>query len=276
MLTLVATPIGNLRDISERARQVLSSCEIVLCEDTRHTGLLFHSLGLTTPRFMSLHKFNEASREDEIIELLRSGKEIAVVCDAGTPAIADPGSHLVARCHREHLSVSAVPGPCAFATAFALSGATCTQMQFLGFLPKSTEQLVEQLRAMHRYPGASVVYESPHRLQATVACAAGIDGSWELVMVRELTKVHEEIVRCSAADLSERLMDREVKGECVVVFLPCPLPPPPSSDELLAAVHSARDTFGCSLKEAVEVVAKHYDLSQRQLYQVCIQSSGTQ
>ena len=270
MLILVATPIGNLGDISERARSIFSSCDLVLCEDTRHTGLLFQSLQIVPPKLLSLHKFNEASREEEILSLLREEKRVALVSDAGTPGIADPGMALVARCHREGIPVSIIPGPCAFAAAYALSGDMSEKMQFLGFLPKHKEELMTGLREMYRYSGSSVVYESPHRIQETVALAASVDGSWEIVLVRELTKIYEEVVRLPAVKLLDHLSGRTIKGECVLVFLPCPHATRPSDDELIAEVVSVRERFSCALKEAVDVVSKHHHLPLRELYQLCV------
>lgn len=273
LLIIVATPIGNLGDISERARSALASCDCVLCEDTRHTGLLFQSLHIHPPRLISLHRFNEASREEEIIALLREEKNVVLVSDAGTPGIADPGMALIARCHREKISVTAIPGPCAFATAYALSGALCDTMQFLGFLPKPKEERMAKLVEMYRYHGASVVYESPNRVKETIDSAVLIDPSWEIVLVRELTKIHEEVVRLASKELQDRLEKRSIKGECALVFLPCHNAPLPPNDQLLEEITSVRTRFSCSLKEAVEVVSKHHRLPQRELYQLCIGKS---
>ena len=271
MLILIATPIGNLRDLSDRAREALASCDLLCCEDTRHTGLLLKTLQIEPPKLLSLHKFNESSREDEVISLLQSGKNVGLVSDAGTPAIADPGAALVARCHRENLPVTAIPGPCAFATAYALSGATGSQMQFLGFLPKGHKERDEVLLQMARYDGVSVVYESPHRVLETVSCAAKIEDTWEIVLVRELTKVYEEVVRLPAKALASRLGAQTVKGECVLVFLPCPQVIKPSDEQLLCEVRVIQKSGECSLKEAIEVVAAQYRLSRRDLYQLCIE-----
>lgn len=270
LLIIVATPIGNLGDISERARSVLASCDCVLCEDTRHTGLLFQSLHITPPRLMSLHRFNEASREESVIGLLLEEKNVVLVSDAGMPGIADPGMALIARCHHEKIPVTAIPGPCAFATAYALSGALCDKMQFLGFLPKPKEECMSELREMYRYPGASVVYESPHRVQETIEHAVAIDPSWEIVLVRELTKVYEEVVRLPAQQLAERLRERTMKGECTLVFLPCRDASRPPDDQLVGEVSSVRSQFSCTLKEAIEVVSKNHRLPQRELYQLCV------
>ena len=270
MLILIATPIGNLKDLSKRARDALASCDVLCCEDTRHTGLLLQALQISPKKLLSLHKFNEAHREDELIARLRAGEDVGVVSDAGTPAIADPGAALVARCLQEKIPVTAIPGPCAFATAFALSGAPCSQMQFLGFLPKGRGELEKALIQMAQYEGASVVYESPNRVHQTVSCAAALEASWEIVLVRELTKVYEEVVRLPAIELASCLGDREVKGECSLVFLPCPRGARPTDEQLLREIHAAQKTGECSMKEAIEVVASLHRLSRRDLYNLAV------
>lgn len=271
MLVLIATPIGNLADISERARSELSSSDVVLCEDTRRTGLLFQALSLSTPPLMSLHRFNEASRADEIIQLLKQGKKIALVSDAGTPAISDPGAALVARCHQEGLAVSAVPGPCAFATAYALSGASTLKMQFLGFLPKRDGDKRSVMRGMLEYDGASLVYESPQRVLESIAVAAQLEPLWEIVLVRELTKIYESVIRATAKDLCERLKSSAgLRGECTLVFLKAATRGAISEEALVEQVASVRGRFSCSLKEAVELVAKAVGVPCRSLYQACI------
>ena len=274
MLILIATPIGNLEDLSERARAALASCDCLCCEDTRHTGLLLQALKIPPPRLISLHKFNEAHRENTLIALLQSGKIVGLVSDAGMPAIADPGAALVERCHREGLPVTAIPGPCAFATAYALSGALCERMQFLGFLPKKRLERKKALAQIAQYEGATVVYESPSRLQETVACAAALDGSWEMVLVRELTKVHEEVVRLPAKELAAKLGRREIKGECSLVFLPCQKKEKPSDEQLLCEIQAAQKAGKCSMKEAIEVVAGQYRLSRRELYRLAVSESN--
>jgi 16S rRNA (cytidine1402-2'-O)-methyltransferase len=144
-------------------------------------------------------------------------------------------------------------------------------MQFLGFLPKGHKEREEVLSQMAQYDGASVVYESPNRLQETISCAVAIEESWEIVLVRELTKIHEEVVRLPAKELASRLGDRTVKGECVLVFLPCPRVVRPSDEQLLSEVRTVQKSGTCSLKEAIEVVAAQYRLSRRDLYQLCIE-----
>lgn len=253
-------------DLSPRAKQALQQCEVLLCEDTRHTGQLLSLAGIEKPRLLSLHKFNEAQREEEILEILRGGKFVGLVSDAGTPAIADPGSRLVERCHTEGIPVSIVPGPCAFVAAYALSGFAQESFQFLGFLPKTKAERKKVLDRMKEYPGVSIVYESPYRVKDTLA---EVDPSWEVVLVRELTKIHEEVLRAPAGDLLQRLGEREVKGECVLLFSPTKTSVPPLQD-LVGQVHHIRESFSCSVKEAIEVVAKTHGVSQKELYRMIV------
>jgi len=270
VLSLIATPIGNLRDISERAQEALSSCDLLLCEDTRHTSKLFHALNIKSPKRESLHKFNEASREDEVIALLKGGSHVALVSDAGTPGICDPGSALVARCHKEKIPVTIIPGPCAFASAYALSGAISERVQFVGFLPKKEKERRGLLQELITYPGTSVAYESPNRLKETLRCAADIAPAWQITLVRELTKIHEEVLSMDAETLSQSL--DSVRGECTLVFHGFSQQSVPSDEELISQVRATRSSFSCSLKEAVEIVAHNNKISQRTLYQLCIQT----
>jgi 16S rRNA (cytidine1402-2'-O)-methyltransferase len=219
---------------------------------------------------ISLHRFNEASREDDIVSLLKDEKRIVLVSDAGLPCVADPGMALIARCHQEKIPVTAIPGPCAFATAYALSGAVCERMQFLGFLPKQSEDLSSLLTEMYQYPGASVAYESPHRVKETIDQAVTIDPSWEIVLVRELTKVYEEVVRLTSREMQGLLQERMIKGECTLVFLPCQNISRPTDDQLIKEVSSVRAEFSCTLKEAIDIVSKTHHLPQREVYRLCI------
>lgn len=265
MLLLIATPIGNMGDISCRAKEALASCDLLLCEDTRHTGQFLHALGIDFCRLKSLHKFNEAQREEEVLLLLREGKKVGLVSDAGTPGIADPGARLVALCHQEGICVSIIPGACAFASAYALSGLEDCKVQFLGFAPKTSKERDSLFARMREYDGASVVYESPKRVCELISEAEKIDETWEILFVRELTKVHEEVVKKKVSELAKMLSGRDLKGECVLVFYPCVIEKP-SLDELAEQVGTIRDSFCCSVKEAIEVVAKQYGVSQNELY----------
>ncbi len=268
MLFLIATPIGNLADLSPRAKEALSSCDLLLCEDTRHSAKLFQALEIKSPKKMSLHKFNEASREEEILSLLKEGAHVALVSDAGTPGISDPGSALVARCHEEDILVTIIPGPCAFASAYALSGSLSERVQFVGFLPKKEKERRALLQELLLYPGASVCYESPKRVKETLFFAAEIAPSWRITFVRELTKLHEEVLSMDAQSLHDSL--ENIRGECTLVFHLYAQESSVSDEALIEQVRATRASFSCSLKEAVELVAHQNKVSQRTLYQLCI------
>ena len=274
VLLLISTPIGNLGDISERARGALSSCDILICEDTRHTGSLLKSLHICAKKLLSFHRGNESREEDLIIRWLQEGKIVGVVSDAGTPCISDPGSRLVARCHRERITVSIIPGPCAFASAYALSGVMEGRVQFLGFLPKPKKERMTALAEALSYSGATVVYESPFRLIETLTMAQELYPAWKVTLVRELTKLHEEVRTCVIGDLVEMLLEKGVKGECCLVFHPAERQRL-SDVELVKKIAVVRKAHGCSLKEAVELVSRDVGVSQRELYRLACEEKDS-
>lgn len=275
MLVLIATPLGNLSDISKRAIHELSSADCLLCEDTRHTGILLSAMGIAPPKLQSLHRFNEKFREEEVLTLLKDGKKVALVSDAGMPGISDPGAYLVDCCHKEGIPVSVIPGPSAFVSAFAVSGAIDVPLQFVGFLPKADGELSSMIHQIALYQGATAAYESPNRLLHVLKTICAFDPAWEIVVVRELTKIHEEIIRRPADQLVAHFEKQAVKGECVVVFMPRLKECQKTDRELLEEIGSVRQRFSCSLKEAVELVASTHNLSKRDLYQLCISDLST-
>jgi 16S rRNA (cytidine1402-2'-O)-methyltransferase len=255
-------------DLSPRAKEAIQQCDLLLCEDTRHTGQLLHLAGISARQLWSFHKFNEAEKEEHVLQELRAGKVVGLVSDAGTPGIADPGARLVNRCHEEGIQVSTIPGPCAFVAAYALSGYMEEAFQFFGFLPKTKAERRKIFDKMREYPGASIVYESPYRIKETLS---ELDPEWNVVMVRELTKIHEQVVRAQASELLDQLKDKEVKGECVLIILPSKKEKP-SSDVLIQEVHHIRESFSCSVKEAIEAVAKAQGVSQKELYRLILRA----
>jgi 16S rRNA (cytidine1402-2'-O)-methyltransferase len=271
VLILIPTPLGNLTDISERVKRELTSVDYLLTEDTRHTAHLFSALCLTPPQMFSLHKFNEAARLSEIVSLLKEGKKVGLVSDAGMPGISDPGALLVALCHKEKIPVSVLPGPSAFVCAFAVSGIVELPFQFLGFLPKADGELSEKLSFIREYPGSSVAYESPHRFVRLLEKISSIDPHWEIVIVRELSKIHEEIIRSPAEELLAYFAAKEVKGEIVVVFTKIEKKQQLGAAELVQQVKNTRERFSCSVKEAVEIVASMNNCSKREVYQLCLE-----
>lgn len=219
-LHVVATPIGNLSDLSPRARAVLASVDLVAAEDTRHSGQLLQQFGIQA-RMVALHEHNEAQASGQLLERLRSGASVALVSDAGTPAISDPGARLVALAHAHGIPVVAVAGPSALAAALSVAGLDALPVCFHGFLPPKAKARREALAALAAQPGTLVFYEAPHRIEETVAdLAAILDGDRALVLARELTKRFESVHRCRLADAPAWLAgdaDRR-RGEFVLVL----------------------------------------------------------
>ena len=215
-LYLCPTPIGNLGDISQRTLETLRAVDLVAAEDTRNTGLLLARYEIKVP-LISYHQHNEKQRSQELIERLQQGAQIALVTDAGMPAISDPGQVLVRRCHEAGVSVTALPGPCAFVTALALSGLDSRRFVFEGFLPvgkKERRQVLEDLRTARR---TMIFYEAPHRVKETLKTMAEVAGDRPAAAVRELTKKFEEIKLMKLADLAAYYEENEPRGEYVLL-----------------------------------------------------------
>ena len=217
MLSLISTPIGNLKDITQRALEKLSSCDYILCEDTRRTRILLNHYGIKTP-LKSFHKFSEAKKEGLIIDELQEGKMIALVSDAGTPAIADPGVRLVMRCRQEGIEVETIPGPCALIAAVSISGFATHRFQFVGFLPRKSGQLKKQLEEILAYEGTTICYESPYRLVKVLQALAEIDPEKEVAVARELTKKFEELYKGPCKKILEHYSNKPPKGEIVLIL----------------------------------------------------------
>jgi 16S rRNA (cytidine1402-2'-O)-methyltransferase len=215
-LYLVGTPIGNLADLSDRARQILSSVDLVACEDTRRTGRLLAAFGIQT-RLLSLFEGNERERVPELVRELRSGVRVAVVSDAGMPGLSDPGYRLVAACVEEAIPVDVVPGPSAAVAALVVSGLPTDRFVFEGFLPRSGRARAARLAALSEESRTIVLFESPRRVAATLADLREVVGERRAVLARELTKLHQEILRGTVSSLLEEISGRELKGEIVLV-----------------------------------------------------------
>jgi 16S rRNA (cytidine1402-2'-O)-methyltransferase len=218
-LYLVATPIGNLEDITLRALRTLRECDIIAAEDTRRTGLLLKHLGVAKPQ-ISYHQFNEARRSEEILERLRRGEKVALVSDAGTPGISDPGVRVVQAVVAAGLRVESVPGPCALIAGLTASGLPTEEFHFLGFLPHKSGARLRQLQALRTVPGALVLYESPFRIRRLIDELIEVFPHRHVVVARELTKRFEEYCRGLPRDLLDRWGQRPPKGEFVVLIAP--------------------------------------------------------
>jgi len=217
-LYLVATPIGNLGDLSSRAREVLGQVDAILAEDTRRTRALLHAMGLRKP-LLSYHAHSSGDRTAEALVRLKEGRRLALVSDAGTPAISDPGQELVAACAREDIPVSIVPGPCAAIAALAVSGLDTSRFVFEGFLPRAGRNRRDRLAVLAREERTWVLHEAPHRLERLLAdlSAAGL-GDRRLALCRELTKRYEEISRMTVDQAVRHLGEIPARGEYVLVL----------------------------------------------------------
>ena len=215
-LYLIATPIGNLEDITLRALRTLKECDVVAAEDTRRTGQLLRHFQISKP-LLSYFQFNEAKRSEEIIARLRGGQTVALVTDAGSPGISDPGERVVKAVLAAGLRVEVVPGPCALIAALTGSGLPADEFHFIGFLPHRSGQRRKQLEACRSFPGTLVLYESPFRVEKLLTELAEVFPDRQVVLARELTKKFEEFRRGTAAQLLEEVRKRPVKGEVVVL-----------------------------------------------------------
>jgi 16S rRNA (cytidine1402-2'-O)-methyltransferase len=216
-LWIVATPIGNLGDLSPRAAEILGSVDVIACEDTRRTGLLLKHLGIRKP-MRSLHEHNERARTGEILDLLGSGQSVAVVSDAGTPLLSDPGFVVTREAVRAGFTVSAVPGPSAAVAALVVSGLPPYPFAVLGFPPPRSGKRRTFFARFAELDATLVFFESPHRVLASFEDAAAIFGDRPAAIARELTKLHEEVLRGSLSELRAALAERaSIKGELVVV-----------------------------------------------------------
>lgn len=268
MLYIIATPIGNMADITYRAVDLLKNSSYILCEDTRHSLHLLKHYGIDKP-LKSLHKFNESSKLEEIIEDLKGGLNIALISDAGTPGISDPGTKLIAACRKSGIAAAAIPGPCAAITALSTSGFESTLFQFLGFLPRQTAHLKTVLQQALEYAGTTICYESPKRLHKTLSALQAIAPTRKLGIARELTKKFEEFIQGSAEELLAKLPD-EIKGE-IVLLISSKDPKEIDEDawdQLTPKEHVAwmQATYQLSAQEAVVAVAKLRGTSKRTIY----------
>jgi 16S rRNA (cytidine1402-2'-O)-methyltransferase len=215
-LSLVATPIGNLGDLSPRAVEVLGAADFIVCEDTRHSRTLFDQHGIKK-ELLSLPAFDEAARLGPIVDRLEKGEHGALVTDAGTPAISDPGEALVKEAVRRGIRVEPIPGPSAVIAALSASGLPTARFHFLGFLPRQDSKARAMLEEVKSLRATLVLYESPNRLAETLSALGAVLGSRNACVARELTKLHEEFARGPLEVLARQFSEREVKGEVVVL-----------------------------------------------------------
>ena len=262
-LHVLATPLGNLDDLSPRAREVLSRARLVACEDTRRTSKLLARFGIEVP-LIALHKFSERERLEPVLGVLRDGGEVALVSDGGTPGVADPGALLVAAALDEGIRVSPVPGPSAVVALLSVSGLPSDRFVFEGFLPPRGGERRKRLRELVALPHAWVFYEAPHRIRETLADVREVLGGRTLVLGRELTKIHESVLRGSAERLLGAL-DEDVKGEIAVAVAPFD-GEAPADDELERVWKEAVASGGGDQRAALKAAARTLGVKKAELW----------
>ena len=270
ILYLVATPIGNLADISQRALETLRTVDLIACEDTRHTGKLLNHFGIKK-RLLSYHEHNENARTEEFAELLIQGKSIAVVSDAGTPGVCDPALRVVQKAHEIGVQVVSIPGAVAFVNALVVSGLPTDSIFFGGFLPSKKNDRRKRLSEVFAIPATLVFYETPHRLAKSLVDCLKVLGNRKIAVVREITKLHEEIVLGSLEQLAEKFSSNDVKGEIVLVIdreeiqnLSFKIQDSKSITERVAELENE----GVDRKLALKKAAKEFGLPRSEAYRV--------
>jgi 16S rRNA (cytidine1402-2'-O)-methyltransferase len=266
-LYLVATPIGNLEDITLRAIRILKEADIIACEDTRQTQKLLHHYGIRK-EMVSYHEHNELTRSPELAIELEQGAKIALVSDAGTPGISDPGHRLVTLCLRHHIPVVPIPGPSALVAALAASGLPTEEFLFIGFLPPRAGARRKALDALKAESRTLIFYEAPHRVVETLADATEILGPRPAVIAREVTKIHEEFLRGPLAELLESARKRAPRGE--ITLLIGPGDPQAQQVELSVSLKERVEQLeaegGIDRKAALKQAARERGLGKREAY----------
>ena len=266
ILYVVGTPIGNLGDFSPRAVQVLSECDFIAAEDTRVTIKLLNHFGIKKP-MVSYYEHNRAQRGGVIIDRLLNGENCALVSDAGMPIISDPGEDLTKLCHENGIQVLAVPGPCAFVTALAISGMPSGRFTFEGFLTVSKQNRKKHLEELVNEKRTMIFYEAPHKLAATLSDMAKYWGNRNIALVKEITKIHENVERTTLFDAAEKYKDGSAKGEYVLIVEG---KPEEENEEITVevAVEMAKKLVedGLSKNEAAKEIAKETGLKKSDIY----------
>jgi 16S rRNA (cytidine1402-2'-O)-methyltransferase len=267
----VATPIGNLGDMSQRAVDALKEAEIICCEDTRHSGKLLSHFGVSGKKLIVTNEHTEYDARDEIVGLVASGKSVALITDAGTPGISDPGERLVVAVVNAGFKVSAIPGPSALTMALVISGLPTSRFVFEGFLPRSGAERTERLAMATTESRTTIYYEAPHRLIKTLSDLTTACGAVRRVVIaRELTKLHEEIWRGTLQDANMRFSETEPRGEFVIILEPAKPPAPPTNEELLDAIR-AEIAKGVSRKDSAARVSARFGVAKRTVYELALQ-----
>jgi len=265
VLYIVATPIGNLDDITLRAINVLKEVDLIAAEDTRHSLKLLNHLAISKP-LISYHRHNEDTRTDLLIKELKDGKSIALISDAGTPGISDPGEEVVKKCIEENIKIVPIPGACAMINALICSGIDTTEFTFLGFLPLNKKNRSEKLEEIKNTNKTLILYEAPHKIKTTLSDLKSAIGDRQIVIARELTKIHEEFLRGNINELIEKI--ENIKGEMVLII--------EKSEEIdkenifdnltLEEHYKLYEKQGFSKKEIIKKIAKDRNVNKNEIY----------
>lgn len=271
ILYVVGTPIGNLGDISPRALDVLEKCDFIAAEDTRVTLKLLNHFGIKKP-MISYFEHNRFERGPVIADRILSGETAAIVTDAGMPAISDPGEDLVKLCHEKGIKVESVPGPCAFATALAISGMPSKRFTFEGFVSTDKSERREHISSLKAETRTMIFYEAPHKLLNTLKDLEAVFGNREIAIVRELTKLHEEVIRTDFSAAIARYSKEDIKGEIVLIVSGAK----PQEAEKMTVEHAilyAKDLIasGESKSNAAKIAAKESGFKKGEIYRLLIE-----
>jgi 16S rRNA (cytidine1402-2'-O)-methyltransferase len=264
-LYLVATPIGNLQDITLRALEILRTVDLIACEDTRHTQKLLTHFGVQN-RTTSYHEHNEHERAPQLVDRMLQGESVAIVSDAGTPGVCDPGSRIIRLAIESGIDIIPVPGPVAFVAAVTASGLATDSIYFGGFLPSRKSERRKRLEECASIPATLVFYEAPHRVANSLTDCAEVLGDRAAVVARELTKLHEEIARGTLSHLAGRFADKTVKGEIVLVIDRGNGAAAVPADLTLEARVAQIESEGIDKKAALKQAAKEFGLSKSEAY----------
>ncbi len=269
-LVLVATPIGNLHDITARAIDALRDADVICCEDTRHSSKLLQRIGVTDKPLVIVNEHTEHDSRERIVAMVAAGKTVALITDAGSPGVSDPGERVVRAIIDAGLAVSATPGPSAAIMAVTLSGLPSGRFVFEGFLPRSGVERKERLEAVANESRTVVLYEAPHRLHKTLGDLETMCGAnRRIAIAAELTKVHEEVWRGTLHDAVKRHAEGEPRGEFVLVLAGAEPLAPPTDDELMAALRAEIES-GVSRKDAASRVSARFGVSKRHVYELTL------
>jgi 16S rRNA (cytidine1402-2'-O)-methyltransferase len=269
-LYIVSTPIGNLEDITLRALRVLKEVDLIAAEDTRRTRQLLSHYGIHKP-LLSYHEHNRRMREESLLEELRGGKSIALVTDAGTPGISDPGEPLVRRAVQESIPLVPIPGPSALVAALSVSGLPTESFLFYGFLPSKAAGRQKLLLSLKDRPETLVFYESPRRLRSFLEDASRILGERQVMVAREMTKVYEEVYRGTLSEVLKEFAEEEIKGEVTIVLEGSTLPARVARPAIEEALELYYREMGLSMKKAIARVAEELEVSKKDVYRESLQ-----